>query len=233
MAVSCLFFLSLEAQEKAKAPKTPEPALLPVEDVPGLPRVLLIGDSISIGYTLAVREALRGKVNVHRPLVNCGPTTAGLAHLDEWLATGGKDKTWDVIHFNWGLHDLKYLGPKGQNLAEPGSEGAHRQVSPEDYRKNLEVLVGRLQKTGAKLIWRNTTPIPKGAKGRTSGDELVYNQIAEDVMARFKVPTHDLYGFALARLKRIQKPADVHFTPEGSAILAEDVVRVILDTLQH
>ena len=51
-------------------------------------------------------------------------------------------------------------------------------------------------------------------------------------MAQAKVPVHDLYGFALARLGRIQKPEDVHFTPEGSAILADDVVRVILETLQ-
>lgn len=230
---ACLLSFGLiGAQEKPKAKRAPDPALLPVEDVSGLPRVLLIGDSISIGYTVAVREKLKGKANVHRPAANCGPTLAGLERLDSWLATGGADKKWDVIHFNWGLHDLKYLGPNGENLAEPGSPGSHRQVSPEDYRKNLETLVARLQKTGARLIWRNTTPVPKGAKGRVTGDEVVYNRIAGDVMAQAKVPVHDLYGFALARLDRIQRPEDVHFTPEGSAILADDVVRVILETLQ-
>jgi hypothetical protein len=50
-------------------------------------------------------------------------------------------------------------------------------------------------------------------------------------MARAKIPTHDLYAYAFERLDRIQKPADVHFTPEGSVILADDVVRVILETL--
>ena len=43
---------------KAKAApkkKKVNPAMIPVEDVEGLPRVLLIGDSISIGYTVAVR----------------------------------------------------------------------------------------------------------------------------------------------------------------------------------
>lgn len=219
------------SQDKPAPKRQPNPALLPVEDVPGLPRVLLIGDSISIGYTLAVREKLKGKANVHRPAANCGPTTTGLEQLDAWLATGGADKKWDVIHFNWGLHDLKYMGPNGENLAEPGSPGSHQQVSPEDYRKNLETLVARLQKTGAKLVWRNTTPVPQGTKGRVPGDELVYNQIAGDVMAQAKVPVHDLYAFALPRLDRIQLPANVHFSPEGSEILADDVVRVILETL--
>lgn len=234
VAVLLLFAMvvgPLGAQEKEKAKKAPDPALLPVEDVLGLPRVLLVGDSISIGYTLAVRGKLKGKANVHRPRANCGPTTAGLENLDAWLTTGGEGKKWDVIHFNWGLHDLKYLGPNGENLAEPGSPGSHRQVSPEDYRKHLETLVAKLQVTGAKLIWRNTTPVPAGAKGRVTADVLVYNEIAKDVMARAKIPTHDLYAYAFERLDRIQKAADVHFTPEGSVILADDVVRAILETL--
>ncbi len=218
------------AQDNAKA-KATNPVLAPIEDEPGLPRVLLIGDSISIGYTLAVREKLKGKANVHRPSANCGPTTAGLERLDAWLATGGARKKWDVIHFNWGLHDLKYLGPNGENLADPADPTSHRQVSPEDYRKNLEILVAKLKATGAKLIWRNTTPVPEGAKGRVTGDELVYNKVADGVMARANVPTHDLYAFAFARLDRIQRPADVHFTPEGSEILADDVARVILEAL--
>src|SRR5688572_11788905 len=84
-----------------------DPAMEPVTDVAGLPRVLIIGDSISIGYTVPTREALQGVANVHRPLTNCEATVVGLVRLDEWLATGGADKKWDVIHFNWGLHDMK------------------------------------------------------------------------------------------------------------------------------
>jgi len=79
------------------------PAMRPIEDIPALPRVLLIGDSISIGYTVPVRELLKGAANVHRIPENGGPTTRGLERLDAWLGTNH----WDVIHFNWGLHDLK------------------------------------------------------------------------------------------------------------------------------
>ena len=102
--------------------------MAPVEDVAGLPRVLLIGDSISIGYTVPAREALRGKANVHRPLTNCGPTTRGLENLSQWLG----DADWDVIHFNWGLHDLKYLGPDDENLQDPKDPKNHQQVPPEE-----------------------------------------------------------------------------------------------------
>lgn len=207
--------------------KTPAGPLSPIEDTPGLPRVLLIGDSISIGYTLPVRELLKGKANVHRPNANCGPTTNGLKNLDAWLATGGAGKKWDVIHFNWGLHDLKYMGPDGQNLADPKLPTSKPQVPLADYEKNLRELVGRLKKTGARLIWRNTTPIPVGAKGRVPGDDVKYNEIAAKIMTENQIPTDDLYGFAQPRLAEIQNKADVHFTTAGSQQLAEQVVAAI------
>lgn len=225
------FALSLSpcgAQEKApKQGRKPNPVLAPVEDVAGLPRVLLIGDSISMGYTLPVREMLAGKANVHRPRVNCGPTTTGLAQIDDWLATGGADKKWDVIHFNWGLHDLKYMGPNGENLADPAAETSRQQVPPDEYRKNLQQLVDRLQQTGATLIWRNTTPVPEGSDGRVVGDSAKYNAIAAEIMEAEGIAIHDLYTFALERQAQIQREANVHYTDEGSRVLATDVVRVI------
>ena len=211
---------SLFSQQKDKP-------MTPVTDVEGLPRVLLIGDSISIGYTVDVRAMLKGKANVHRPLTNCGPTTKGLEQIDKWLATGGKDKKWDIIHFNWGLHDLKYMGPKGQNLADPKAKTSKPQVSREDYAANLRKLVQRLNKTNAHLIWRNTTPVPEGAKGRVVGDSKIYNDIAKRIMEEESITIHDLYSFAKKNAAKIQRKADVHYTPAGSKQLAAEVAKAI------
>ncbi len=234
-----LFLLTLgigvgSAQQKGKKKpvKRINPAMAAVKDVEGLPRVLLVGDSISIGYTVPVRELMAGKANVHRPLTNCGPTTVGLAALGKWLETGGADKKWDVIHFNWGLHDLKYLGPKGATLQDPGKPENHQQVPPDAYRDNLVELVKQLKATGAKLIWRNTTPVPEGARGRVVGDSVKYNKIAEEVMKDAGIEIHDLYSFAKERQAEIQKEADVHFSPAGYEALAGDVVSVITAALK-
>ena len=201
--------------------------LAPVTDVEGLPRVLLIGDSISMGYTLAVRDMLKGKANVHRPNTNCGPTTKGLSQLDQWLATGGKGMKWDVIHFNWGLHDLKYMGAKGGNLADPSDPNSKQQVPPNAYEKNLEQLVLRLKKTGAKLIWRNTTPVPSGSKGRVAGDSVKYNTIAAKVMKKHGVEIHDIHTYAKKHEAKIQLKANQHYTKKGSESLAKECVKVI------
>ena len=230
-----LFFggsLTLSGAEPQKKEKKRPPAFLPVEDVEGLPRVLLIGDSISIGYTVPVQELMKDKANVHRPLTNCGPTTNGLEHIEEWLTTGGKGKKWDVIHFNWGLHDLKYQKPDGTGLADPNDPTSKQQVPPAQYRENLTRLVAELEKTGAKLIWRNTTPVPEGAAGRIPGDAAKYNEIAAEVMNDAGVQIHDLFSFAKEYEDEIQREANVHYTPEGSRALAEEVVKVISAALQ-
>ena len=235
LLISLLLAGALSAQDnpenkakKAKKKRVPA-AMKPVKDTPGLPRVLLIGDSISIGYTVGVRELLLGKANVHRPLTNCGPTTKGVKELDKWLG----DKPWDVIHFNFGLHDLKYLGPRGQNLADPKGEGSHQQVPLADYEKHLKTMVARLEKTGARLIWRSTTPVPPGSRGRVVGDSAKYNKVAAKIMKERKITIDDMYSFCMPRLKEIMRPANVHFTPAGSKALAKQAVTAITAALKR
>ena len=200
------------------------PVFTPPIDDPNLPRVLLIGDSISIGYTLPVRRYLSAKANVHRVRGNCGPTTNGIQNLDAWLGDG----KWDVIHFNFGLHDLKYIDEKGARV-QPSA--GRRQVSVADYETNLRSLLRRLSSTGANLIWCTTTPVPEGALGRVPGDEVTYNAAAERAIEGVAFPkplqVNDLHQFAMPRLPRIQRKADVHFTRRGSDLLGKQVAKAI------
>jgi acyl-CoA thioesterase-1 len=202
--------------KKAKEAEKPDPALVPVQDDPSLPRALLIGDSISMGYTVPVREALAGKANVHHPPVNCGPTIRGVEQLDAWLGDG----RWDVIHFNFGLHDLKVM------------RDGNRQVPPDKYEKNLREIVARLKKTGATLVWCTTTPVPaKSNPPRSNDDVQAYNAVGRKIMEENAIRISDLYEFALPRIQEIQIPDNVHFTPEGSKVLAERVSQAIQEAL--
>jgi len=197
------------------------PAFAFVKEDPNLPRVLLIGDSISIGYTPAVRRLLAGKANVLRIPENGGPTRKGLEKLESWL---GK-RQWDVIHSNWGLHDLKRLLDGEKDIR------GEWQVSPEDYKRNLDKLVARLMATGARLIWAHTTPVPQGAAGRIQGESVRANEIARKVMAKHHVPVNDLHRYVLPHVAKYQNPKNVHFTPEGSEFLAKQVAAKILAAL--
>ncbi len=200
-----------------------KPAFRFVQDVPALPRVLLIGDSISIGYTEAVRRFLAGKANVHRIPENGGDTNRGLQKLADWVGNG----EWDVIHFNWGLHDIKYF--KDGKLDLSG-----RQVSTiAEYERNLDELVRRLKETDAKLIWAATTPVPEGAQGRIKGDAARYDAVAAEIMKQHGVAINDLYAHVAPRLAELQQPANVHFTEEGSEFLGRQVAEAILEILMQ
>lgn len=180
-----------------------------IRDEAGRPRVLLIGDSISVGYTEPVRQLLAGKYTVHRIPENGGTTANGVAKIEKWLGEG----PWSVIHFNFGLHDLRIM------------ETGKHQVALDDYESNLRKLVARLKQTGARLIWAATTPVPdaKVSPPRVSSDVIEYNAAAKRVMEENGVPIDDLYSLALPQLAKIQRPANVHFTPEGSEVLARQV----------
>lgn len=223
-AAASAFAQDAAAPKKAAAPKAPNPVFAQIADTPGLPRVLLLGDSISMGYTLPVRAALQGKANVHRPGENCGDTARGVQSLDKWLGTG----KWDVIHFNFGLHDLKYLDAAGQ-LAPPDKGKQVHSVA--EYEANLRKIVARLKQTGAKLIFATTTPVPDKSSGRIEHDEVRYNAAAVRVMRESGVAVNDLHAFVKARQSELQRPNNVHFSDAGSAKLADVVVAALLPAL--
>ena len=192
-----------------------------------LPRALILGDSISIGYTPHVRTLLQGKVNVSRPQANCGSTTTGLAAIDKWLGTAH----WDVIHFNWGLHDLCYRHPDSKTQGNRDKVNGTQAVSPEQYEENLEKLVQRLQKTGARLIFATTTVVPDGEAGRVVGDDRRYNQIALRVMRKYSVEVNDLHALTSGfPADLFSGPGNVHFTTSGSQKLAAQVAAAITAT---
>jgi len=156
---------------------------------PKLPRYLFIGDSISFNYNKALREALKGKVNLHHPPRNAGDSSAHCA-FHRWLgAYKEPGRRWHVISFNFGNWDSN--------------------VCKEKYQANLEAAVQKLKATGAKIIWVTTCPVDyaynhpdipvnqgfkfkdkiekreaKVLKGRVPGRMRLENKWAAEVMAK-------------------------------------------------
>ncbi|PQO42600.1 SGNH/GDSL hydrolase family protein [Blastopirellula marina] len=208
-----------------------------IEPDPALPNVLILGDSISIGYTLQVRKALEGKANVFRPHTadgtkaeNCSGTTKGVEAIDRWLG----DRKWDVIHFNWGLHDLKHVTePGGNKVSKAASDPV--QATVEQYAQNLEQIVAKLKATDAKLIFATTTPVPAGTSGVLREPEAPpkYNAAAVKIMQANGIEVDDLFAFCQPRLAELQRPKNVHFTDKGSQELANQVSAAIEKALHE
>jgi acyl-CoA thioesterase-1 len=213
------------------APPVAKEFVAPVDD-PKLPRVLIIGDSVSVAYTLDVRKNLAGIANVHRIAANGGSTRTALGDygLVRWLKPGEK---WDVIHFNEGLHDLSYRFPDDRDKNDKGeyaspTNGGRPNVSLEQYEKNLRLVVARLKQTGAKLIFASTTPVPESDAAKYVKDsELPYNAVAKKVMAEEGVAWNDLWAAVKPRQDQLQGKRNVHFMASGSAVLAKQVAEAI------
>lgn len=191
-----------------------------------LPNVLLIGDSISMRYTTGVQKALKGVANVYRAPDNCRSTRQTLEHIETYLG----DVQWDLIHFNWGIHDLTHLNPEGK--AAPPPEGSH-QVPLKTYRANLGKLIARLKATEANLIWATTTPI--GSKSERIGfrrdrDVVAYNAAASEAVSSRRIAVNDLYSLIKPNGDALL-PDGVHPNAKGIRILAKAVAKSIQESL--
>ena len=193
-----------------------------------LPKALLIGDSISLGYTPHVVAALKGKVEVKHHRGNAQHTGTGLKMLDRWVG----ETEWDVIHFNWGLWDLCYRPPKSKEQGRRDKERGTLTPSLEQYEKNLDHLAAHLKKTKAKLIWAHTTTVPKSEAGRKVGDDDKYNEAAARVMKKHGIEINDLNALTDSfPAELFIRPGDVHFKTEGSKKLGQAVAVKIMEAL--
>ena len=198
-----------------------------------LPKILIIGDSISGGYFPYIKKNLTDQAELFQAIsydengkikACCGGTTQGVKEIDTYLS----EKKWDIIHFNFGLHDIKHIDPitgkNSKNLSHP------HQASPEQYEKNLIEIIEKLKLTGAKLIFATTTPYPDklGKQMRSPGMSKVYNEVALRVMNNNGIEINDLYGLVLPRMEELQRPNNVHFLDKGSEVLAEHITKLLI-----
>lgn len=231
-AILASFIISSSAIAETYNPEEGSDELLKKQKVKipydkNLPDVLIIGDSISIGYTPFVAQLLKGKANVIHNKGNSQGTTNGLTQLSSWLG----NKKWAVIHFNFGLHDLKHVTEAGTSK-NSNSFDDPQQADLATYTKNLSVITEKLKNTGSPLIFATTTPYPDGVKpARLPADAVKYNEKAIEIMKKNDVQVNDLYNHILPHLKQLQKPVNVHFSSEGSLYLARKVAKEILAKL--
>ncbi len=218
--------------DRAEISPLPDPRVL---DDPKLPRVLIVGDSISMNYHEAAKSALAGKANYYRVEGNGGPSDRGVSAMELWLGDyTQKGLHWDVIQFNHGLHDLK------QPYDEKTKSWGEHQVSIEDYKTNLEKEIAIMKKTGATLIWCATTPVPNSSRGkyaRRKGEAAVYNKAAMEVISKHPdILVNDLHK-TITESKAMEKwwkGSDVHFwSKELQAVLGNAVADAVTQGLER
>ena len=199
------------AHDQTKPPSTFEAiewtnVWLPHMDENRLPRVLLIGDSITQAYFGPVENLLAGKAYVGRLTTSA---FIGDPMFRVQISAVLDSTSFDVIHFNNGLHGWQH--------------------SEDEYRKGFPRFLETIRKHApkAKLIWATTTPTRDG-----EGDGFAYgprvtarNQIALHFVQPLGIPVDDLNQLMTGHPE--YHSDNYHFNDSAIQIQAKQVAPII------
>ncbi|WP_442483250.1 alpha-L-fucosidase [Aeoliella sp. SH292] len=179
---------------------------------PKLPRVLLIGDSILNGYREHVVNDLEGEAIVDAWL---NPHYQS-EQLNKLLGEILDQETYDVVHFNVGLHGWQ------DGRIKPGT------FKPLT-RAYVEVIKGKQPR--AKLIWASSTPVTIKGKPEELDPEINrvivgHNRMAAEVMEELNVPVNDFYGLLESRLD-LARGDSFHWKSDAYKLLGEQAAKSI------
>jgi hypothetical protein len=174
---------------------------------PGLPNVLLLGDSITRNYYPTVAKELEGKVNVY---LFSASTSVGDPRLQDQLKEFFKmvNVKFRVVHFNNGMHGWGYTETEfGENFSA--------------YIKAI-----RRDAPGAKLVWANVTPVPKDdPSAQTNARIDARNAITEPIIKAEKIALDDQWALMKKHPEMYQD--NVHPSEEASKLQGKQAAETI------
>jgi len=174
----------------------------------GLPRVLLIGDSITRGYYPVVQKQLEGKALVDR--LSSSAFVSDPMLLAQ-VAMVLDNTPYDIVHFNNGMHGWQH--------------------SEEEYRAGFPAFVETIRKhaPSARLIWASTTPLKesvpvKPGEPRPSDERIAArNTIALEIVKPQGIAVDDLYTPMVGHPELHPEKDKVHFNAQGTELLGRQV----------
>ena len=178
-----------------------------------LPRVLLIGDSITRGYSKEVEHKLEGRAYIGRLATS---KSLGDDALLQEIALVLRQYTFDVIHFNNGMHGWTYTEEK-YGRAFPQLLALFKQLAPQ-----------------ARLIWATTTPVREGKELKLAPrTERVKarNRLAQELVAKAGLPVDDLFALCVEH-PEFSSSDGVHASALGIAAQAAQVAAAIATQLK-
>ncbi len=176
-----------------------------------LPRVLLVGDSITHNYQSIVREKLKGVAYVDYVATSYGIDADIYKKL---VLSFAKYNSYDLIQFNFGLH-AKHL-------------------SKTSYKKRVKEMAERLSSCG-KVLLANSTVVYKEGNEKYDASWMKRvnerNQAMDEIASELNLALNDLFTVSKDIPKDYRYVDGTHYLTEGYAVLAEQVVKVIKSEL--
>lgn len=178
-----------------------------------LPRVLLIGDSITNGYQEIVREALRGKYYVDY-IATSYTLNSGL--FFKLIVNYINNNKYDVIHLNQGLHGFS--------------------MSKKTYKEKLKKLISKIPNS-SNIIFAESTIVKKPGNriiDKKWGKKLEErNGSVNELAKEMNLSINHLYEVSKNIPNDLRNEDGVHYLFGGYQILAKEVVSAIEKIVLH
>ena len=184
-------------------------------------KIVLIGDSIRMGYQPFVAKKLDGEAEVWGPAGNSRHSLWALDHFPEWVDAQKPD----IVHVNFGIHD-----------ASVQADGQH-QILLDQYRLCLQRFVDKVNALdGAKMIWATTTPLYAVEEGvpmnlwspRPEAEIDAYNSAALEIVNKAGLPVNDLNKVVMDNgFHKCLREDGCHMSEFGNEVLSDAVAAAI------
>ncbi|MBQ8409686.1 MAG: SGNH/GDSL hydrolase family protein [Clostridia bacterium] len=188
-------------------------------------KIILLGDSIRMGYDKYVKDALEGVAEVYYPEENCKFAQYLLRFMNQWKNDGKWPADADLVHWNAGLWDVVEL------FGEPPitTEGQYAEMISRTDR-----LIRRLF-PNAKVVFATSTSVQeeKYRPDFKRRNEIIkrYNDIAIEALAGRDCTVNRLFDFTLALPESCRSDMTHFNTPEGRRAMGDRVLSVICGEL--
>ena len=187
-------------------------------------KIILLGDSIRMGYDKYAKMALEGVAEVYSPEENCRFTQYMLRFIHKWVGDSGFGEDTDLVHFNVGLWDVIQI-----MYDEP--------ITPIDvYEQYLHRICKRIRECcpKAKIVFATSTPIHqanyesvKHEFWRSNETIKAYNAVAVKVMKEHGIEVNDLYALMEGAPDHYFSDRTHYYTKDATEVMTGRVLQVI------
>lgn len=188
-------------------------------------KIILLGDSIRMGYDKYVKNALERVADVYYPTENCRFSTHVFRFLPDWKAEGKWPDDVDLVHWNAGLWDVLEIDGEGPLN------------TPDTYEMNIGRIYRKIKSmfpNAVQVFATSTNIVEEGYKGgfkRHNHFIEQYNKIAVNTLKSYDVQINDLYEPTRDIPKEFRSDMTHFYTPEGTKLIGDRVLSVICNLL--
>ncbi len=189
-------------------------------------KIILIGDSIRLGYDKYVKDALEGVAEVYYPNDSARFSQYTLRYLSDWKHDNGWGDDIDLVHWNTGLWDVLEM------------YGEAPISNPQQYGETIgkiERQIRILFPNAVQIFATNTSVIEEKygpTRKRHNSTIEQYNRIAVETLSDTGCRINDLYTLTQNAPVEIRGGDPTHFyTPEGTKLIGDRVLSYICGEL--